>query len=96
MAVASVARYTGSALDLMLAVVFIGIAALHAVTGVPTAVLPAIGGLALLGAAIALAPVTRRRFRQDGTGRDDVVIFLGALTVAALSLGAFIALGRFF
>lgn len=94
MTVASVARYTGSALDLILALVFLGIAALHAVTGVPSAALPAIGGLALLGAAVALAPVTRRRFRQNVTGRDDVVVFLGGLTTAAVSLGIFVALGR--
>ena len=96
MAVATVARYTGSALDLTLALGLLGIAALHAAAGVPTAFLPAIGGLGLLGAAVALAPLTRHRFRQDATGRDDLTVFLGTLTIAAVTLGVFVALGRFF
>lgn len=94
MGVASVARYTGSALELVLAVVLLGIAGVHAAAGVPTAVLPAVSGLVLLGAALALAPVTRHRVRENVTGRGDVVVFLGALAVAAVSLGAFAALGR--
>lgn len=94
MAIASVVRYTGSALDLALATAFLVLAVFHAAAGVPTAVLPAAGGLVLLGAAVALAPVTRRRLRANVTGRDDLVVFLGALTIAAVLLGAFIALGR--
>lgn len=94
MAVASVVRYTGSALDLVLAIALLGIAGLHAVAGVPTAVLPAVGGIVLLGAALAIAPMTRHRFRENVTGRADVVVFLGTLAVAAVFLGAFIALGR--
>lgn len=96
MAVASAVRYTGSAVDLILAIAFLGIAAVHAVTGVATAILPAVGGLVLLGAAIALAPVTRRRLRENVTTRDDVIVFLGAFATAAVSLGAFTALGRWF
>jgi len=95
MAVATVARYTGSALDLTLALGLLGVAVVHAAAGVPTALLPAIGGLGLLGAAVALAPRTRRRFRQNATGREDVMLFLGTLTIAALTLGGFIALARF-
>lgn len=94
MAVAAAARYTGSALELALATVLLGVAALHAAAGVPTAVLPAVGALALIGAAVALAPVTRRRLGRDVTGREDAVVFLGALAVAAVSVGAFVAVGR--
>lgn len=94
MAVASVARYTGSALELVLAVILLGFAGLHAIAGVPTAVLPAAGGLVLLGAALALAPVTRQHFRDNVTGRRDLGVFLGALAVAAVFVGAFIAAGR--
>jgi hypothetical protein len=96
MAVATVARYTGSALDLTLALGLLGIAVLHAAAGVPTAFLPAIGGLSLLGAAVALAPVTRHRLRQNVTGRDDLMVFLATLTIAAVTVGVFVALGRFF
>jgi hypothetical protein len=94
MAVARVARYTGSALDLTLALGLLGVAAVHAAAGVSTAVLPAIGGLGLLGAAVALAPLTRHRFRQNATDRDDVMLFLGTLAVAALTLGGFVALAH--
>lgn len=96
MAVASVARYTGSALDLTLALGLLGIAALHAAAGVFTAVLPAIGGLGLLGAAVALAPVSRRRVRHHATGRDDVILFVGTLVVATICFGGFFALGIIF
>ena len=96
MAVASAVRYTGSAVDLILAIAFLGIAAIHAVTGVATAILPAVGGVVLLGAAIALAPVTRRRLRENVTSRDDVIVFLGAFAIATISLGVFVALGRWF
>lgn len=94
MAVASVVRYTGSALELVLAVTLLGVAGLHAIAGVPTAVLPAAGGVVLLGAALALAPVTRQHFRKHVSGRSDLVVFLGALAVAAAFVGAFIAAGR--
>ena len=96
MVVATVVRYTGSMLDLTLALGLLGIAALHGAAGVPTAFLPALGGLGLLGAAVALAPVTRHRLRQNATGRDDLLVFLGTLTIAATTLGVFVALGRFF
>lgn len=96
MAVAPVARYTGSALDLVLAIAFLGIAAIHAIAGVPTAVLPAVGGLVLLGAALATAPVTRRWLRRSGGGRADVLVFLGALIVAGITLVAFTGLGGLF
>ncbi|MFC5971392.1 hypothetical protein ACFPYI_08635 [Halomarina salina] len=96
MAVASVARYTGSALDLTLALGLLGIAALHAAAGVFTAVLPAIGGLGLLGAAVALAPVSRRRIRRHATGRDDVILFVGTLVVATICFGGFFVLGTAF
>jgi hypothetical protein len=94
MAVASAIRYTGSALDVVLAVVLLGIAAIHAAAGVPTAVLPAVGGLVLLGAALALAPVTRHRVRQNGSSRGDLLVFGGALAVATLAVGGFVLLGR--
>lgn len=54
-------------------------------SGVLTAVLPAVSGLVLLGAALVLAPVTRRRLHQNDGGRDDLVVFFGALAVAVLS-----------
>lgn len=80
----------------MFAVVFLVVAAVHAVAGVPTAILPAVGGFALLGAAIAVAPPTRQYVRVDENGRDHASIFVGALVVAAATLGVFIAVGRFF
>lgn len=94
MAIASLARYTGSALDLVMATGLFVLAVFHAAAGVPTAVLPAAAGLVLLGAAVALAPVTRRRLRDNVTSRGDAVVFLGTLAVAAVLLGVFIALGR--
>ncbi|SEW14754.1 hypothetical protein [Halobacterium jilantaiense] len=93
MAVAPVARYTGSALNLVLAAGLLGIAALHATAGVPTAILPAVGGLGLLAAAVALAPVGRRRLGRRATARDDALLFVGVLVVAAASLAGFFALG---
>ncbi|AHZ24132.1 hypothetical protein E6P09_17745 (plasmid) [Haloferax mediterranei ATCC 33500] len=93
MATATIARYTGSAVGLVLAITCLGFAAVHAAAGVPTAVLPAVGGLVLLGAAVALAPVTRRRLRKNVGGRDDLVVFFGALAVAILSFLVFFALG---
>jgi len=70
----------------------LGIAALHAAARVFTAVLPAIGGLGLLGAAVALAPVSRHRVRQHATGRDDLILFVGTLVVATICFGGFFAL----
>lgn len=85
MAVATAARYTGSALSVVFAVTLLGLAALHAVAGVQAAVIPAIGGCILLGGALALAPETSR----------DLIVFLGALILAMVSVGGFIAAGRF-
>ncbi|MWG34205.1 hypothetical protein [Halomarina oriensis] len=96
MAVVSAARYTVSALELTLALGLLGIAAVHALMGVPTAFLPAVGGVGLLGGALALSPVGRRRFRQHATARDDVLLFVGTLAVGALTLGGFLALGVVF
>ncbi|MHC3381493.1 hypothetical protein [Haloarcula sp. H-GB5] len=96
MAVASVARYTGSALDLTIGVGLLGIAALHAAAGIPIAILPAIGGIGLLGAAVALAPISRRRLRQHATARDDAMLFVGTLVVAAITLVGFFVLGTTF
>lgn len=86
MAVTTAARYTGSALSSVFALGLLALAALHAVAGIQSAAIPAIGGLVLLGGAIALAPETNR----------DIVVFLGALVVAIASVGGFIAVGRFF
>ncbi|QLH78471.1 hypothetical protein HZS55_14745 [Halosimplex rubrum] len=86
MAVATAARYTGSALSVVFAISLLALAALHAVAGVQLAAIPAIGGLVLLGGALALAPESNR----------DLVVFLGALVVAIASIGGFIAAGRFF
>ncbi len=94
MAAAAAVRYTGSGLDVVLAVVLLGVAAIHAAAGVPTAVLPAVGGVVLLGAALALAPVTRHRIRQNGSTRGDLLVFGGALAVAALAVGGFVLVGR--
>jgi membrane protein YdbS with pleckstrin-like domain len=96
MAVTTVARYTGSILELILSLGLLAIAAFHAAWGVPFAILPAIGGFVLLGAAVSLAPLTRHRFRRYTTEWDDVVVFLGALVIAAVTLGGFVALGHFF
>jgi len=51
------------------------------------------GGVVLLGAALAIAPGTRRRVRQHGSSRGDLWVFGGALAVAALSVGGFVLLG---
>ncbi|MFC7137803.1 hypothetical protein ACFQRB_20180 [Halobaculum litoreum] len=89
------ARYTGSTLHLLLALGLLGIATVHAVAGVSTAFLPAIGAVALIGAVVALAPPTRGRLRTDASGRGDVVIFSGALVAATAVLVGFAAAGRF-
>ncbi|RQG94206.1 hypothetical protein [Natrarchaeobius chitinivorans] len=96
MAIATVARYTGSTIELTLAVGLLGIATVHTIAGVPTALLPAIGAFGLIGGAVALAPVTRRRIRQNATGREDILVFLGSLIVATATLGSFVVLGQFF
>lgn len=94
MTAASVARYTGSTLEFVLAIALLLVAVVHAAAGVPTAVLPAAASLVLLGAAAVIAPVTRRRLPENVTGRGTAAVFLGALAVAAILLGAFIVLGR--
>jgi hypothetical protein len=95
MSLTTAARYTGSTLDLVLALGLLGIATVHAAAGVSTALLPAIGGFALLGAAVALAPLTRARFRANASDRGDLVIFLGTLAIAITTLMGFAAVGHF-
>ncbi|MCG1002669.1 MULTISPECIES: hypothetical protein [Halobacterium] len=83
MAVATVARYTGSALSVVLAIGLLALAALHGAAGVQLAAIPAVGGVVLLGGALALAPETNR----------DLVAFLGAVGVAVCSVLGFVAAG---
>lgn len=85
MTVVTAARYTGSALSVGFAVALLALAALHGIAGVQAAVIPAIGGFVLLGGALALAPETSR----------DLAVFLAALVIAMVSIGGFIAAGRF-
>lgn len=63
MSFAIAAGYTGSTLDAAFGNVLLAFAAFHVLADVTLAVLPAVGGIALLLAAVVIAPVTRRYVR---------------------------------
>lgn len=88
-AVHEVARYTVSAGELVAGSLLLGVGLVHVVVGVPTALLPVLGGLGLLAAGIAIAPVIRRRFRQHASLRDDLILAAATLLIGAVCLLAF-------
>lgn len=94
MALATAARYTGSAVETILGAALLGLAVLHAAAGVPSAILPAVGGLVLLGAAVALAPPLQIRWKARSW--SSVGIFAGSLVIAAATIGLFVLGGRLF
>ncbi|GGL60205.1 hypothetical protein [Halocalculus aciditolerans] len=95
MAYATAVRYTSSALEALLALGLLALGAVHVAAGAAGAVLPVFGGVVLLGAAAALAPVSRRRLvGAPARWRRDVVVFVGALGLAAASVAGWIAVGR--
>lgn len=89
MAIRTVARYTVSAGELVAGILLLGVGLVHVIAGVPTALLPVIGGLGLLAAAIAIAPVTRQKFRQHASLRDDLVLAAATLAIGTICLLSF-------
>lgn len=93
MALATGARYTGSTLDAALGIAILASAAFHVLAGVTLVVLPAVGGIALLAAVVAIAPVTRRYVRRNQRRGGDLVVFAGGIVAGCLSMGVFFASG---
>ena len=96
MTLQNAARYTVSTGEAVAGVALLGIAALHAAAGVPTALLPAIGGVGLLGAAVAVSPPTRNRFRGHASSSEDALLVVSTALVAAVCLLVFTGLGVLF
>lgn len=96
MSLAAVTRYTVSAGELLAGAILFVVGLIHLIAGVPTALLPAIGGLGLLATAFAIAPITRRKYRQHASRRDDVMIIVATLGIATISLLLFVGLAHLF
>lgn len=93
----SVGRTLGRGLlgigGLILGILLLGLAYLHAAAGIPTAILPAAGGAVLLGAAIALLLLPLLRKAEIIQTRIELPAFVVALVFATVATIAFILLG---
>lgn len=96
MSLAAVTRYTVRAGELLAGAILFVVGLIHLIAGVPTALLPVIGGLGLLATAFAIAPITRRKYRQHASRRDDVMITVATLGIAIISLLLFVGLANLF
>lgn len=89
----TVARYTGSVIDVVVGSALVGIAVLHLTTGAAIAILPLVAAGVLFWSATVLAPVGSPR--AENRGRSDGVLFVETMGFAVLAVTAFVWLGTF-